>query len=278
MSGDANTGLYYPAADSIGLTTNATERIRISTGVGIGVTAPTAVLHLKAGTASAETAPLKFTTGVLLTTPEPGTLEYLATTFYIRGSDNLNVAGFVTSGKNLTIGSGGAGVDYVLNLDGESNDGQIKYWEDENVVAISSMAYGSFYATNISSTIVVLAADTAYRAGGFTAGTMNGFTMSGSTALICQVAGYYQVTWNLSIDASGANDELEGGIYLKDVAQSNGTSHTTVPAASLGTTIAASAIVYITVNDWIGLFIRNHTNVDDVVIEHANLTLLRVGG
>ena len=45
--------------------------------VGIGMTNPTARLHLPAGTASASTAPLKLTTGTLLTTPEAGAIEYL---------------------------------------------------------------------------------------------------------------------------------------------------------------------------------------------------------
>ena len=54
----------------------------LSTGkVGIGVTSPTAYLHLKAGTATAGTAPEKFTNGVLLTAPEAGAVE-LATEFY----------------------------------------------------------------------------------------------------------------------------------------------------------------------------------------------------
>ena len=44
--------------------------------VGIGITSPTAVLHLKAGTATASTAPLKFTSGVNLTTPVSGNMEY----------------------------------------------------------------------------------------------------------------------------------------------------------------------------------------------------------
>lgn len=47
------------------------------TKVGIGTIAPTAVLHLKAGTATASTAPLKFTSGTLLTTPEVGAVEFL---------------------------------------------------------------------------------------------------------------------------------------------------------------------------------------------------------
>ncbi|WP_111708903.1 hypothetical protein [Lutibacter citreus] len=46
--------------------------------VGIGETSPTAVLHLKAGTTTTGTAPLKFTTQVSpLTTIEEGTMEYV---------------------------------------------------------------------------------------------------------------------------------------------------------------------------------------------------------
>jgi len=44
--------------------------------VGIGVTGPTARLHLMAGTASANSAPLKFNSGTLLTTKEAGAVGY----------------------------------------------------------------------------------------------------------------------------------------------------------------------------------------------------------
>jgi hypothetical protein len=46
--------------------------------VGIGIL-PTSLLHLSAGTATANTAPLKFTTGTLLTTAEAGAMEFSAT-------------------------------------------------------------------------------------------------------------------------------------------------------------------------------------------------------
>ncbi|MBT9168793.1 MAG: hypothetical protein DDT19_02141 [Syntrophomonadaceae bacterium] len=49
--------------------------------VGIGLT-PTATLHLRAGTAAANTAPLKFTSGALNTTPEPGAIEFLTDAFH----------------------------------------------------------------------------------------------------------------------------------------------------------------------------------------------------
>lgn len=48
---------------------------------GIGLV-PTAVLHLKAGTAAANTAPQKFTSGTLQTTAEAGTEEYDGKAFY----------------------------------------------------------------------------------------------------------------------------------------------------------------------------------------------------
>lgn len=51
--------------------------------VGVGTTSPTAVLHLKAGTASASTAPLKFTAGTVNTTPEAGTIEFDGTDFFL---------------------------------------------------------------------------------------------------------------------------------------------------------------------------------------------------
>lgn len=49
---------------------------------GFGVTTPTAVIHLKAGTAAASTAPLKFTSGTNLTTAVAGTMEYNGTNLF----------------------------------------------------------------------------------------------------------------------------------------------------------------------------------------------------
>ena len=75
-----------PATNFIGTTdaqdfilkTNGVERVRILSdgNIGVGVTAPTAYLHLKAGGTAAGTAPLKFTTQASpLTTVEQGTME-----------------------------------------------------------------------------------------------------------------------------------------------------------------------------------------------------------
>jgi hypothetical protein len=75
-----NLGLYNDYSTGyISLNTNVGEAIRIdNTGnVGIGTTSPTARLHLPAGTATAGTAPQKFTAGTLLTTKELGAVEFI---------------------------------------------------------------------------------------------------------------------------------------------------------------------------------------------------------
>jgi len=62
-------------------------RIKDATGnVGIGI-APTAKLHLKAGTTAAATAPLKFAAGTNMTTPEAGAMEFDGTNLFITQGD-----------------------------------------------------------------------------------------------------------------------------------------------------------------------------------------------
>jgi hypothetical protein len=67
------------------------ERMRITPfgNVGIGTNTPTAKLNLAAGTATASTAPLKFTSGTNLTTPEAGALEWNGTNLFLTTSGNV---------------------------------------------------------------------------------------------------------------------------------------------------------------------------------------------
>ena len=74
--------------------------------IGAGVTAPTANLHLKAGTAAAGTAPFKINPSagaVLLTTPEDGAMEYDGTNLYFTvGSSRKTIS---TGGSSGTLDS-----------------------------------------------------------------------------------------------------------------------------------------------------------------------------
>lgn len=69
---------FLRAANSTSTTAPTTSMAFFDTAgrFGIGLTTLTAVLHLKAGTATASTAPLKMTSGTKLTTAEAGVIEY----------------------------------------------------------------------------------------------------------------------------------------------------------------------------------------------------------
>jgi hypothetical protein len=106
------------------------ERMRITSAgnVGIGVTSPTAVLHLKAGTATASTAPLKFTSGTLLTSAEAGAVEFLTDKYY----------GTITTGtarKEIALldAAGTVGSVYFAGTNGRiTQDNANFFWDDTN--------------------------------------------------------------------------------------------------------------------------------------------------
>ena len=85
--------------------------------IAIGLQDPTARFHLPAGTATAATAPLKFTSGTNLTTPEAGAMEYDGTYLYFTPISPRKI---VTYRKTVTTvtGSTTASVDSCLIASG----------------------------------------------------------------------------------------------------------------------------------------------------------------
>jgi len=103
--------------------TTSLERVTINSAglVGIGQTTPTALLHLKAGTAAANTAPLKFATGTSLTTAEVGVVEFTTddlfftiTTGTARKAFILDDGARLTSGKIPVATTNGRLVDTTI--------------------------------------------------------------------------------------------------------------------------------------------------------------------
>ncbi len=123
---------YTPSDRNIEFLSPSGKRMIIATGgnVGIGQTTPTAVLHLKAGTATASTAPLKFTSGTNLTTAEAGAMEFNGTNLFfspsttrhtvnhgLPGSATLNFPSTTTLlSADLTITVTGAADGDVVSL------------------------------------------------------------------------------------------------------------------------------------------------------------------
>ena len=77
-----------------------------SGNVGIGTTSPSAYLNIKAGTASASTAPFKLTSGTLNTTAETGAMEYNGTNLSFVPTGTLRENVFTGARGSVTLTAG----------------------------------------------------------------------------------------------------------------------------------------------------------------------------
>jgi hypothetical protein len=126
---------------------SAQERLRITSAgnVGIGTTTPTALLQIKAGTATANTAPLKFTSGTNLTTPEAGAMEFDGTNYFVTSSTTrFTLAKTLVNTATLDFGSTAAGTatDLTITVTGAADGDAVSI----GVPNGSTVANGSFTA------------------------------------------------------------------------------------------------------------------------------------
>ena len=114
--GNPNT---YMSFSTNGTTFGERLRITSSGNVGIGVTVPTAVLMLKAGTATASTAPLKFTSGINLTTAEAGAMEYNGTNLFFTRAGTIRENVITESAVNA-VSPTSPNRTITVNIDGST--------------------------------------------------------------------------------------------------------------------------------------------------------------
>ena len=113
---------------------------RIAMGLGASSITPTAYLHLTNGSASANTAPLKFylTGAAVMGTPEAGAIEAVVDTIYYTGNDvNRRKIALVTSGSPFLA----SGIHTPTATTGTnvtaSTPGQTQYMRVGNTVTVS---------------------------------------------------------------------------------------------------------------------------------------------
>ena len=127
--GDVTSGTQTNKAYSLYIS-DINSRNYIGNNTGFGILNPTSYIHLAAGTATASTAPLKFTSGVNLTTAEAGAMEFNGTNLFfspsttrhtvnhgLTGSATLNFPSTTTLlSADLTITVTGAADGDVVSL------------------------------------------------------------------------------------------------------------------------------------------------------------------
>jgi hypothetical protein len=136
---------------------------------GMGVITPTAYLHIKAGTATAGTAPLKLTAGVNTTVVEPGTFEYNGTDLFFSPASTRKTIAFADqlpssvsiTGWNFASNAFGAGV--------KSNNCLMKWIDNNNCLTAScfvenddsSIAIGTFSTADGQDSLAIGGSSTA---------------------------------------------------------------------------------------------------------------------
>ena len=109
---DQNTGMYNPAADSIGFSTGGTHRVRINnTGVGIGTATVDSPLHVYGGTAN--TAKFQSNSGATNLTFENSSGDLIGQMEFNSGTSQI----VTRNSSTLKLGSNNVGTVYITDDD-----------------------------------------------------------------------------------------------------------------------------------------------------------------
>lgn len=215
--------------------TNNLERIRIISGgqVGVGVTAPTAALHLMSGTAAASTAPLKFTSGTNLTTAEAGAMEYDGSNLYFTNS---------TPTRILLTQSFPMGETYMTG----------------NATATTIASSGVYYKVSGTTTLS--------HAHEFTAGgTDNRLTYTGT------ITKTFHVACTLSVKSAGSNDIIYARIAKNGTTIPAGTVQQKLGSIGDVASTAIHVVVELATNDYIELFVMNNSGTSSLTVTDMNM-------
>lgn len=139
---------------------------RITGNIAGGVTSATARLHLASGTATASTAPLKFTSGTNLTTAEAGAMEFNGTNLFFSPSTTRHTVNHgLTGSATLDFGSTNAqlSTDLTITVTGAA-DGDVVSLGVPNAAVNANTSYSAWVSA--ANTVTV-------RFNNYSSGTIN---------------------------------------------------------------------------------------------------------
>lgn len=151
---------------------------------------------------------------------------------------------------------------------------------DLTFVGGAGLIFGSMYNHDTSTTVTMGAAGTAVRIpSGFTVGQTHNVTFQNAREFLVTVAGMYKIDWSISFTmASGASQEIEGAVMLNNALNVQATAHRLIGTGTDTGAMSGVCILDLAANDVIALGVINESSTNDVVIEHANCTIVQIGG
>jgi hypothetical protein len=191
----------------------------------------------------------------------------------------------------------GTDTDMTVNFTGTTNSGVLKWMEDEDEFEFDDdivfsgdsvgLPFGDMYTnTTIAVTISIASTPTEVKdatSDGFTAGELHKVTFptgGDEHYLAVDKAGRYLINWSISCaqNSPAAAIELEGGVMIGGSAQNPGRAHRTVANSTDKGNMGGTCILDLAANAQVSLYVSNETNTTNIDVDHANLTVMHVGG
>lgn len=146
-------------------------------------------------------------------------------------------------------------------------------------VLIDGLVYGSCWAEDIAQTVTIAAAHVYYAmGGGLTGGLCNGFTFQNARELLAQVAGRYAATWSMSLSNSASDQTIEGLVMVNATGQERTSNATRAKENGVVYSVGGGGILTLRPGDVVKLAVENENAASTITVNHANLTLVRIGG
>ena len=141
------------------------------------------------------------------------------------------------------------------------------------------LPYGHIY--NNGTIAVTITDETPVEIGDtFITGVMNICTFGSAHYIVATKAGTYKIDWTMSIaqNSPSAQIQCEQGIMIGGTASVIGRAHRTIANSNDIGASAGTAILTLTANQQVSLYVTNLTNTTNIDVEHANLNITMIGG
>jgi hypothetical protein len=155
--------------------------------------------------------------------------------------------------------------------------GQMYHINSDTNTRLANNSYGEMYANNAGTTVTISVVDTWYAFNsGFSGGTNKNFTFQNSHELLTSTAGVYRLWYSLSVESASSNQDYEFGVTVNNTIQNNTVSHFHEQNINSEFCVSGGGIITLAANDVIRLAVRNRTATNNIKLEHASFTLLRI--
>ena len=216
--------------------TNTVPSAAFDGKLGVGVATAAAWLHLAAGTATANTAPLKLTTGVVLAAPEAGAIEYTTPRLYYTDGGTVR--------QTLVP-------DAYGNLYEESAGSNITVTTAATYYKWATSTAGVYHLTTLSAANDNITVD------------------SGGD-------GDYEVSFHVSFSSDNGGRLDKWAVFVDGVKQSPISAATYVVTADQVTTMSATGLITLAAGQVVDLRVTSDADGDVITVTNAGLTVSRI--